>query len=362
MPSIPSLVLRGRVARSSNRTSLPPIRVPLSANVVDCGVYVNGRRLPGRRTHTEAVRTVRELGEGFVWIGLHEPNEEQFRGIADTFGLHDLAVEDAVHAHQRPKLEHYDNVLFTVFKTVRYVGGNDSPTSASELVETGELMVFLGPDFVVTVRHGRHSGLGRVRRQLEDDPEQLLLGPAAVLHAIADHVVDSYLAVTNQVEEDIDRVEAEVFDPHRIPAIEQLYALKREVLEFRRAVQPLAQPLRQLAEGYTPLVPGEVRSYFRDVEDHLTTVRERVTGFDELLTTLIDAALAKITLRQNTDMRKISAWVAIISTPTMIAGVYGMNFDHMPELHMKYGYPVVIGVMITACVVLYRIFRRNRWL
>ena len=205
MPSIPSLVLRGRVARSSNRTSLPPIRVPLSANVVDCGVYVNGRRLPGRRTHTEAVRTVRELGEGFVWIGLHEPNEEQFRGIADTFGLHDLAVEDAVHAHQRPKLEHYDNVLFTVFKTVRYDGGNDSPTSASELVETGELMVFLGPDFVVTVRHGRHSGLGRVRRQLEDDPEQLLLGPAAVLHAIADHVVHSYLAVTNQVEEDLDR-------------------------------------------------------------------------------------------------------------------------------------------------------------
>ncbi|GGM42523.1 magnesium transport protein CorA [Longimycelium tulufanense] len=359
MPSLPNLGLRGR-ARSNGRP-MPPIRVPLSAYVVDCAVYVDGRRLPGRFSHSEAVRTVRDRGEGFVWIGLHEPDSVQIKGVADTFGLHELAVEDAVHAHQRPKLERYDDTLFMVLKTVSYVGAED-PTIASELVETGEIMVFVGKDFVVTVRHGKHSGLARVRRHLEADPEQLKLGPAAVLHAIADQVVDTYLEVTQQVEEDVDRAEADVFAKRSHLSMEQLYTLKREVLAFRRAVQPLAQPLRRLAEGYTPMVPANVRSYFRNVEDHLTAVAERVTGFNELVDTLIDAAVAKINLRANTDMRKISSWVAIISVPTMIAGIYGMNFPNMPEIHMKYGYPVVLIVILIACVTLYRIFRRNRWL
>jgi magnesium transporter len=329
--------------------------------VVDCAVYIDGERLPGRWTHTDAVNEVRNRREGFVWIGLHEPDEEQIQGVAETFGLHELAVEDAVHAHQRPKLERYDNTLFMVLKTVRYVQ-NESPDTANEIVESGEIMAFLGRDFVVTVRHGNHSGLGVVRRELEDDPEKLKVGPAAVLYSISDHVVDNYLDVTERIEDDIDQMEAMVFAPRSRVSSEQIYLLKREVLELRRAVMPLAIPLRRLAEGYTPLIPEQVRSYFRDVDDHLTEVSERVNNFDELLTTLVDATLAKITLQQNSDMRKISAWVAIISVPTMVVGVYGMNFENMPELKWKYGYPLVISLVIVACLILYRIFRRNRWL
>jgi magnesium transporter len=248
-----------------------------------------------------------------------------------------------------------------VLKTVRYVAHN-SPDTANEIVETGELMVFLGRNFVVTVRHGNHSGLAVVRRQLEEDPERLEFGPASVLHAIADQTVDSYLAVTESIEDDIDLMETEVFEPRTTVNAEQIYLMKREVLELRRAIMPLAAPMRRLTEGYTPLVPEQVRSYFRDVDDHLVTATERVASFNEILTTLIDAALAKISLQQNTDMRKITAWAAIISVPTMVAGIYGMNFENMPELHWKFGYPLVLGVILVACVVLYRIFRQNRWL
>ncbi|PRY46840.1 magnesium/cobalt transporter CorA [Umezawaea tangerina] len=361
MRNLPSLGgLRGRAPRRVTATPIP-IPVPLSAYVVDCAVYVDGKRLPGRWTHTDAVNEVRERGDGFVWIGLHEPDEEQIQGVAETFGLHELAVEDAVHAHQRPKLERYDNTLFMVLKTVKYVQ-NASPDTANEIVESGEIMVFLGRDFVVTVRHGNHSGLGVVRQVLEDDPEKLKVGPAAVLYSISDHVVDNYLEVTRRIEDDIDQMEAIVFAPRSRVSADQIYLMKREVLELRRAVMPLAVPLRRLAEGYTPLIPEQVRSYFRDVDDHLIEVSDRVTNFDELLTTLVDATLAKITLQQNSDMRKISAWVAIISVPTMVVGVYGMNFENMPELKWKYGYPLVISAVIVACLILYRIFRRNRWL
>jgi magnesium transporter len=315
MPSLPSFSgLRGRSARGNGRVT-PPVPVPLSAYVVDCGVYIDGKRLPGRWTHTDAVREVRKRREGFVWIGLYEPDEEQIQGVADTFGLHELAVEDAVQAHQRPKLERYDDTLFMVLKTVHYIE-HDSPGTANEIVETGELMVFLGKDFVVTVA----------------------------------------------IEDDIDEMEVQVFAPRTAVDSEQIYLMKREVLELRRAVMPLAVPLRRLSEGYITLVPEEVRSYFRDVEDHLTTVSEHIASFDELLSTLIDAALAKITLQQNTDMRKITAWAAIISVPTMIAGIYGMNFEDMPELHWRFGYPIIIGVIILSCLLLYRILRRNRWL
>ncbi len=361
MRNLPSLGgLRGRAPRRA-ATPVIPVPVPLSAYVVDCAVYVDGERLPGRWTHTAAVDEVRKRGDGFVWIGLHEPDEEQIQGVAETFGLHELAVEDAVHAHQRPKLERYDNTLFMVLKTVKYVQ-NASPDTANEIVESGEIMVFLGHDFVVTVRHGNHSGLSVVRRVLEDDAEKLKVGPAAVLYSISDHVVDNYLDVTSRIEDDIDQMEAMVFAPRSRVSADQIYLMKREVLELRRAVMPLAIPLRRLAEGYTPLIPEQVRSYFRDVDDHLIEVAERVTNFDELLTTLVDATLAKITLQQNSDMRKISAWVAIISVPTMVVGVYGMNFENMPELKWKYGYPLVISAVIVACLILYRIFRRNRWL
>jgi magnesium transporter len=340
---------------------LPKLRVPISAYVVDCAVYVDGARLPGRWSHDRALAEVRRRGEGFVWIGLHEPDAEQITGIAEVFGLHELAVEDAVHAHQRPKLERYDDVLFMVLKTVCYVG-HSQPTTANEIVATGEVMVFVGPDFVVTVRHGDHSGLHDVRRRLEADPEQLALGPGAVLHAVADHVVDTYLAVTEAIEDDIEEMEAEVFTPRSTMDAEQIYVMKREVLELRRAVVPLGPPLRKLTEGYSSLVPHEVRQYFRDVDDHLVTVTERVGAFDELLTTLVNAVLAKITMRQNNDMRKITAYAAMISVPTMVAGIYGMNFDHMPELHWQYGYPLVLALIATLCAGLFRVFRRNRWL
>ncbi|GLZ54341.1 magnesium transport protein CorA [Actinomycetospora sp. NBRC 106378] len=362
MPALPSLRTAARVRRPralDQGVGVP--HVPMSAFVVDCAIYVGGARVEGRWNPRDAIAEVRSRGEGFVWIGLHEPDAEQIEDIAEVFGLHPLAVEDAVHAHQRPKIERYDDMLFSVFKTMRYVA-HASPTTANEIVESGELMCFVGRDFVVTVRHGQHSGLRRVRRMLEADPEHLALGPAVVLHAVADHIVDAYLDVSAAVEGDIDTIEAEVFAPYSDFSADQIYLMKREVLELRRAVAPLVNPLRRLTEGYSPLVPTEVRSYFRDVDDHLATVAERVAQFDELLTTLVDAVLAKITLRQNNDMRKITAYAALLAVPTMFAGIYGMNFDYMPELHWTFGYPLVIVVILSICGWLFRTFRRNHWL
>jgi magnesium transporter len=368
MPALPSLgSLRGRASgRVSGRVSREARRqsngvVTPSEYVVDCGVYIDGVRQPGEWSHADAIAEVRARGEGFVWIGLHEPTEEQIQGIADTFGLHELAVEDAVHAHQRPKLERYDDTLFMVFRTVRYVE-HDSPTTANEIVESGELMAFLGSDFIITVRHGNHAGLTHLRRELDADPERLMYGPASVLHAIADHVVDHFLNVTERIEDDIDEMETEVFAPRTRVTSEQIYLFKREVLELRRAVLPLATPLRRLAEGYTRMIPEEVRSYFRNVHDHVITVSDRVAAFDELLTTLVDATLGKITLQLNSDMRKITSWAAIIAVPTAIAGIYGMNFEYMPEVQLRYGYPAVIVVILVICFVLYRIFRKKKWL
>ena len=360
-PKKPLSAIRPSLRRSGRESLRPMLRVPVSAYVVDCGVYVDGRRLEGRFTHDQAIEEVRRRGEGFVWIGLHEPTAVQITAIAETYGLHELAVEDAVTAKQRPKLERYEDSLFMVLKTVTYVAHNE-PTTATELIKTGEVMAFVGPDFIVTVRHGDHCGLHCVRERLEADTEQLALGPAAVLHAIADHVVDAYITVTDAIENDIDEIEAEVFEPRSQMDSEQIYVMKREVLELRRSVAPLVGPLRKLTEGYSSLVAHDVRSYFRDVDDHLSTVTERVTSFDELLSTLVDAVLAKITLRQNNDMRKITAYAGLISVPTMVAGIYGMNFDFMPELHWHLGYPLILLITAVLCLMLYRNFRRNRWL
>lgn len=363
MPPLSSIRPAIRAASRLTRVAPAPpkLRVPVSAYIVDCAVYVDGARLPGRWTHDGALDEVHRRGEGFVWIGLHEPDEEQITSIADVFELHELAVEDAVHAHQRPKLERYDDMLFMVLKTVSYLG-NHHPSPENEVVETGEVMVFVGPDFVITVRHGRHSSLSDVRSRLEADPEQLALGPAAVLHAVADRVVDTYLEVTAAIEDDIDEMERQVFTPRSSTDAEQIYVMKREVLELRRVVVPLSSPLRKLAEGYSALVPHDVRSYFRDVEDHLVTVVERVAGFNELLTTLVDASLAKIAMQQNNDMRKITSYAALITVPTMIAGIYGMNFTYMPELDHPLGYPAVLLVIVAICSYLFRQFRRNHWL
>jgi magnesium transporter len=328
---------------------------------VDCAVYVDGKRLPGLRTFSHALDEVRSTGRGYVWVGLHSPDSGQMEGVAQTFGLHELITEDAVQAHQRPKLEQYDNTLFLVLKTVKYVA-HETLQMANEVVETGEIMVMAGNEFVITVRHGDHTGLSGVRKQLEELPERLALGPSAVMHAVADHVVDTYIDVTAAVEHDVDALEENVFSPGRRIEIEPVYLLKREVMELRRAVDPLDAALRRLTSSDDKLIPKEVRRYFRDVQDHHTSVNERIASYDEVLTSLIDAALAKVGIQQNTDMRKISAWVAIASVPTMIAGIYGMNFDNIPELHWKYGYFGVLLVLATVSVGLWRTFRRNHWL
>jgi magnesium transporter len=283
------------------------------------------------------------------------------QAVADVFGLHELAVEDAVHAHQRPKLERYDNTLFLVLKTIMYVE-HDSVAMAREIVETGEIMIFVGPDFVVTVRHGDHGGLAAVRKRMDNTPSNCALGPYAVLHAIADHVVDHYLEVTDLVENDIDAMEENVFSPTSDTDIEHIYLLKREVVEMRRAVGPLNLALQRLGSDHNDLISKEVRRYIRDVLDHNTQAADRVTSYDEVLSSLVQAAVGKVSMQQNLDMRKISAWVAIAAVPTALAGIYGMNFEHMPELSWTYGYPAILVVMATTCTFLYLTFRRNHWL
>jgi magnesium transporter len=358
-----------RPATRRPRLTYKNVHTPSSA-VVDCAVYRDGRRLKDYCRQGEALAEVRGSGKGFVWIGLHEPTEEEFAGIAEEFGLHPLAVEDAVHAHQRPKLERYDDILFTVFKTIRYVEHTEL-TATSEVVETGEIMVFTGRDFVITVRHGVHGSLGELRHRLESDPELMAKGPSSVLHAIADQVVDGYLAVALAVQDDIDEVEIGVFSPQQaLPGTARrrgtdagrIYQLKREVLEFKRAVSPLLHPMQTLSERPMRVVDPDIQKYFRDVADHLARVNEQVVQFDELLNSILQANLAQVTVVQNEDMRKISAWVAICAVPTMIAGLYGMNFDHMPELHWRYGYPSMLAATVVICLVIHRGFRRNGWL
>ncbi|HNM84440.1 MAG: magnesium/cobalt transporter CorA [Mycobacterium sp.] len=353
------------VTRARSAPDVKRIHVPVARAMVDCAVYVDGSRLPGRFTHADALAKVREMRDegqsAFVWIGLHEPDQHQMQAVAEVFGLHPLAVEDAVHAHQRPKLERYDNTLFLVLKTVNYVP-HESVALAREIVETGEIMVFVGPEFVVTVRHGDHSGLAGVRRKMEDEHKQLALGPYAVMHAIADHVVDSYLDVSRLMEFDIDAIEEDTFSPTAQTNVEQIYLLKREVVELRRAVSPLSVELGRLQSDSKDLLSKEVLRYMRDVIDHQTQAADQIASYDEMLSSLVQAALAKVGMQQNTDMRKISAWVAIAAVPTMVAGIYGMNFEHMPELHQVWGYPAVLLLMACVCGFLYRNFRRNHWL
>lgn len=351
-------------------SSYDTTRDPTAASaVVDCAVYRDGRRAACDDTLTphEAMLQVRRDG-GFAWIGLHEPTEEEFAGIAAEFGLHPLAVEDAVHAHQRPKLERYDDTLFTVFKTIHYVEHAEL-TATSEIVETGEVMCFTGRDFFITVRHGGHGSLRALRRRLQEEPELLAKGPSAVLHTIADHVVDGYLAVADAMQDDIDEVETEVFSAPskgkgsaRGVDAGRIYQLKREVLEFKRAVSPLLRPMLLLSERPMRLVDPDIQKYFRDVADHLARVQEQVVGFDELLNSILQANLAQAAVAQNEDMRKITSWAAIIAVPTAVCGVYGMNFDHMPELHWRFGYPMVLGLIGGVCWAIHRTLKRNGWL
>ncbi|MEW2285823.1 magnesium/cobalt transporter CorA [Streptomyces sp. NPDC047841] len=330
--------------------------------IVDCAIYRHGHRTEGPEDLSDALAEARAAG-GFVWIGLHEPSEREFDLVTQEFGLHPLAVEDALKAHQRPKLEVYDDSLFMVLKPVVYEPESDA-------VSAGEVMVFIGDCFVVTVRHGECSPLAAVRHRLEEEPEMLDKGPTAVLYAIADATVDHYLEVATELQTDLDELEAEVFQPETggsRSTASRIYTFKRQVLEFRRATGPLTLPLARLAGngpmgGTVPFVHDKARPFFRDVGDHLMRVNESVEALDRLVSDILSAHLAQMSVRQNDDMRKISAWAAMAAVPTMIAGIYGMNFDHMPELHWLWSYPAVILVMAVLEVLLYRQFKRRGWL
>ncbi len=322
--------------------------------IVDCAVYEQGRRQDGDLSLGEAFERCRG-SEEFVWLGMHEPTRDEFAYVQREFQLHELAVEDAIKAHQRPKLEVYGDTIFVVLKTACYV-------DSEEIVEFGEILVFLGKGFVVTVRHGPASDLHEVRQQVESEPERLKGGPGAVLYAIVDRVVDDYVPAIEGLRVDIEQVESEVFSPEGKSSAQRIYALKREVLEFTRATSPLVDPIDRLAEGRYGLVHEEGRHYFRDVSDHLKRVNDQLESFSDLLTSVLSANLTQVTVQQNEDVRKISAAVAIIAVPTMIAGIYGMNFEHMPELGWEGGYPLVLGFMAVVCLALYRYFKRAGWL
>ncbi|MFH8580683.1 magnesium and cobalt transport protein CorA [Streptomyces zaomyceticus] len=326
--------------------------------IVDSAIYRDGRRTDGPADLSDALDEARAAGDAFLWVGLHEPTEAEFDHVASEFALHPLAVEDALKAHQRPKLEVYDDSLFAVLKPVVY-------EPESDRVSSGELMLFIGASFVVTVRHGEGAPLAEVRRRLEADPEVLKHGPTAVLYAVSDAIVDHYLDVAGELQVDLEELEADVFAPtggNPANTAERIYTAKRQVLEFRRASGPLAGPLARLTAGSVPFVNEESHPFFRDVNDHLLRANEQVEGLDRLLSDVLSAHLAQMGVRQNDDMRKISAWAAMAAVPTMVAGVYGMNFEHMPELHWVASYPVMIVVMVGIVVALYRLFKRRGWM
>lgn len=342
--------------------------------IVDQARYRDGVRLPCEdiSTELEALREDRWAeGEGvaqsdFLWVGLKNPSTETFaRVTGDELDLHALAIEDAVQGEQRPKLERYEGSYFSVLRPLRYVEDTSD-------IETGELMVFVGEDFILTIRKGEASPLGDLRSKLEQtEPDSLRHGPWGVFHAILDHIVDQYLTIEDQVQEDLDDIETGIFSNDGNVTSEQIYRLKREVLEFKRAALPLQRVLAQLVGPSTPVPTEELRLLFRDVADHLHLVIDNTESQDRLLSDVLSAHLAQVGVRQNQDMRKISAWVAIAALPTMIAGIYGMNFDRMPELtasfrvggrEVYYGYYVVLGFMLLACLALYLTLRKAGWL
>jgi len=322
--------------------------------IVDSAVYEGGRRRDGDLRVHEAMKACHEPN-CFTWIGLYEPTESEFESIRSEFDLHPLAVEDAIHAHQRPKLEVFGDMVFIVLKTARYV----DPT---EVIKLGEILIFLGHDYVITVRHGEASELAGVRRGLEDQPELLKHGPGAVLHAIVDRVVDDYMPAIAGLGEDIDEVEDQVFSGARTNAAERIYKLKREVLQFEHGVGPLVDPVDRLARGKYSVIHPEVRTYFRDVNDHLLRAHDQLEGYRDLLTSILQANLTQVGVRQNEDMRKISAYVAMAAVPTLIAGIYGMNFEHMPELTWEAGYPMALVLMAGIVGFLFWRFKRAGWL
>jgi magnesium transporter len=321
---------------------------------MDYALYRNGERALDGSTISELIASARKDG-GFLWVGVSEPSTTEFEKLAADFELHPLAVEDAVTAKQRPKLETYDGMTFVVVRTTFY------EESASQ-VTTGEILTFIGDHYIVVVRHGEGSPLTGVRSRLEQNPGLLQLGPYAVLHAIVDRVIDSYIAIAAELEKDVIEVEQSVFSDRKAYNSERIYFLKRELLEFSHAIHPLVVPLQRLAVDFNDIVPDDLAPFFRDTLDHLHSAVDIADGLDNLLTSALSADLAHVQVQQNEDMRKITSWVALASTPTMVAGIYGMNFDHMPELGWTFGYPLVLSVMVAVTSFLYYKFKKAHWL
>ncbi|MER7676700.1 magnesium and cobalt transport protein CorA [Streptomyces sp. NPDC096934] len=351
------------------RTDPPAPEAPDTGSVVQAALYRDGVRVSTPASLADTFRELRDQPDGMAWIGLARPTEAELLSLAAEFDLHPLAVEDAMEAHQRPKLERYGDTLFVVLRAARYV-------DALEEVDFGELHVFVGPDFLITVRHGAAPDLSAVRRRMEDTTELLKLGPEAVLYAILDSVVDGYVPVVSGVQNDIDEIETEVFRGD--PAVSRrIYELSREMVEFQRATRPLVGMLHALMAGFAKYgTDEELQRYLRDVADHVTHTSERVDGFRQALADILTVNATLVTQQQNAEMRalaeagfeqneeikKISSWAAILFAPTLVGTIYGMNFSHMPELHWGFGYPFAIGLMGVVCVSLYLVFKRRDWL
>ena len=326
--------------------------------IVDRAIYRDGQRASGSYALEELGEACR-AGSGVAWIGLYRPSAEEFTAVAREFGLHELAVEDAVHAHQRPKLEHYGDTLFCVLRPARYI-------DETEDVDFSEIHVFAGPGFVVTVRHGEAPDLATIRSQLETRPDLLRRGPVAILHAILDRVVDDDARVVAGVGNDVDEIEDEVFGGH--PNVSRrIYALSRHVIAFQRATEPLPPMLARLMAE--PDIGDEESRYLRDVQDHALRIQEQVGAFRALLENILSVnltletkALAEASIAQNEEIKKISAWAAILFAPTLVGTIYGMNFRNMPELDWRFGYPFALALMLLVCVTLHRVFSRRGWI
>jgi magnesium transporter len=325
--------------------------------IVDSAHYRDGVRQHEHALTPEQAAELRGAAGSseFVWIGLHEPEAGDLDRLQKLFGLHELAVEDAQMAHQRPKIEDYDEDVFIVLRTAHY-------HEDREEVHFGEIHMFAGPGYVITVRHGPGSELATARHKLEARPDLLKLGAASAIWAVLDKVVDDYIPVVDAIEDDIEEVEKDVFDDDVPAPTARIYHLKREVIEFHRAVSPLLAPLAALEQGVFERVPEELRSFFRDVADHARRVDEQVSSQRELLTSVLQANLSLVSVSQNEVVKRISAIAGIVAVPTFIASVYGMNFEHMPELHWRIGYPLCLMVMALAVVALVGFFRRIDWL
>ncbi len=321
---------------------------------IDCGLYVEGLRTGSGSNPIELLELAKSKG-GFVWLGLVEPDANEFEPISKAFELHELAIEDAIHAQQRSKIEDYGDLEFVVLKTLFY----DEATSQ---VETGDLMMYIGTHFIITVRHGDRVGLASVRKKVESNPIWLSQGPYAVVHSVIDHVVDIYLQIANELENDVAILEEKVFSNERKSWSQDLYFLKREVIEFRRAVDPMSKWIPRFALNLELNVPTGMREFFRDIEDHINRASDTSSSLDNLIAAALNADMAQVQLRQNEDMRKITAWVALASVPTMVAGIYGMNFEFMWELHQPAAYPIVLSTLVLFCAALFRKFKKSGWL